>query len=72
MRIRLAHGAARGRLLHQVMVESLMLAGLGGSLGVALAWLGVNTVVRPLLATFRLPRLEEIAIDVTYCCSPRP
>jgi predicted permease len=63
MRIRLALGAARGRLLHQMMVEGLLLAGLGGLLGVGLAWLSIATMVRLLPASFGLPRLDEISID---------
>jgi len=63
MHICLALGAARGRLLQQTMVESLLLAGLGGILGVALAWLSVATMIRLLPPTFRLPRIEEVSID---------
>jgi putative ABC transport system permease protein len=63
MRIRLALGAARGRLLHQMMVESLLLAALGGILGIALAWVSVDAMVRLLPPTFRVPRLEEISLD---------
>ena len=63
MRIRLALGAARGRLLHLMMVESLLLAGLGGILGLGLAWLSIATMVRLLPASFGLPRLDEISID---------
>jgi putative ABC transport system permease protein len=63
MRIRLALGAARGRLLHQMLVESVLLAGLGGILGMGLAWLSVEAMVRLLPPTFRMPRVEEISIN---------
>jgi putative ABC transport system permease protein len=46
--LRAAVGAARTRLLRQVLVESLVLAVLGGAAGLALAYLG-GTLVEPLL-----------------------
>ena len=57
--IRLALGAGRGRLIRQFFVESLLLAGTGGVLGVLLASYGVSW-----LRTIEsgLPRLSEIAI----------
>jgi predicted permease len=61
--LRLALGAGRLRLLHQVMVESLILAAVGSALGVALAWLGLRAFVRLLPPAIDLPRLHEISID---------
>ena len=63
MSIRLALGAGPGRLLHQLIVESLAIAGLGGLLGVALAHWGIQSLVAMLPATFPLPRVHEIGID---------
>jgi predicted permease len=61
--LRSALGAARGRILRQLTVESLLLAAIGGALGVALAFTTTAVLVR--LAPVSLPRLDEIAVDRT-------
>jgi putative ABC transport system permease protein len=63
MTVRLALGAGRGRLVHQLMVESLLLAVIGGGLGFWLARAGVQLIVSMFPATFPLPRAAEIAVD---------
>ena len=42
--LRLALGAGRGRLLRQSLAESVLLAGLGGTAGLALGWWGTRVL----------------------------
>ncbi len=59
--IRTALGASRGRLLGQSVVESLILALAGGTLGVALAYWGLRALLAA--APIDLPRLQEVHVD---------
>lgn len=59
--MRSALGASPARVIRQLLVESIVLAAFGGTLGLALAVWGVNTLVQ--LAPEGLPRIDEIAVN---------
>jgi predicted permease len=70
--IRLAVGAGRFRALRQLLVESLVLALVGGAVGLLLARWGVVLLAR--LGPPSIPRLDEATIDLpvlafTVCIS---
>ncbi len=59
--IRQALGASRGRLLRQLLTESVLLSALGGILGVALAG-GCLSLLR-VLPPGTIPRANEVSLD---------
>lgn len=60
--IRTAIGSSRARLATLVAIESLVLAGAGGLIGIALAAISLQAVLA--LAPGTIPRLEEVRLDV--------
>ncbi|MEO7359760.1 MAG: ABC transporter permease, partial [Gemmatimonadaceae bacterium] len=61
MAVRVSLGATRGRILRQLVTESLVLAAAGGALGILLAVIGTRGLL--LLSRGQLPRSESVGVD---------
>jgi predicted permease len=61
LRVRSALGASRWRIVQQLVVESLLIALIGGGLGLAAGW--ALTAAVPVLAPRDFPRLDQIRVD---------
>jgi predicted permease len=59
--IRAAVGAGQGRIIRQLITESLLLALVAGGVGLMMAWLGSKALIA--LAPSDVPRLSEAGID---------
>ena len=59
--IRVVLGAGRGRVIRQLLTESMVLSALGGAAGIALAYLLTRGLIA--LDPLKIPRVQDIAID---------
>jgi len=64
MATRLAIGASRGRLLRQLLTETLLLGIAGGAIGLTFAWTGSKAIAWVLPGAEQMRRLETATIDV--------
>jgi putative ABC transport system permease protein len=62
MAVRMSIGAARGRLLRQLLTESVLLSLVGGALGVLFAFGAIRTIVS-LMPEFYVPNESRVAIN---------
>ena len=60
--LRMALGAGRGRIIRQVLTESMPLAALGASFGVLIAWLGLKALSSTVPEG--VPHLDAISLDL--------
>jgi putative ABC transport system permease protein len=59
--VRAAIGSGRGRIVAQMLTESMVLAAGGTAFGLALAWLGIRVIKA--LSPANLPRIEHVSLD---------
>ena len=60
--VRIALGASKSRIVRQLLTESLLIALVGGALGLAIAAAGVNSLLA--LAPIDLPRAAAVHLDL--------
>jgi predicted permease len=61
--LRAAMGASRGRIIRQLLTESLLLSGLGGALGLLIAQWGTEALIKTVPQN--IPRIGTIQLDAS-------
>src|SRR5207302_858765 len=61
MAVRIALGAGRGRIMRQLLTESVLLSFSAAAIGLMLAWWSIG-IVRGVKSS-RIPRISEVAVD---------
>jgi predicted permease len=61
--LRAAMGASRGRIIRQLLTESLLLSGLGGALGLLIAQWGTEALIKTVPQS--IPRIGNIQLDAS-------
>jgi putative ABC transport system permease protein len=67
--VRAAMGASRGRIVRQLLTESVLLATMGGGAGLLLAWLGASALVKlspPELGDFQQVEISLPVLGFTF------
>src|SRR5207253_5889693 len=59
--VRIAIGAGRGRIVRQLLTESMLLASIGAVVGIFAAYAFVRLLLR--MGAARLPRLDALSFD---------
>jgi putative ABC transport system permease protein len=62
--VRLCLGASRGRVIRQLMTESMLLAGIGGGAGLLLAWWSVGFMVAAVLSRVGDDKVVAAALNL--------